>query len=68
MAREPFLLRTDPRVLDALRRWADDELRSVNGQVDYLLRRALQDAGRLKPGKEQEKQKGDGGGGKGESC
>ncbi len=53
MARESFLLRTDPRVLDALRRWADDELRSVNGQVDYLLRRALQDAGRLKPAEEQ---------------
>jgi hypothetical protein len=55
LAREPFLLRTDPRVLDALRRWADDELRSVNGQVDYLLRRALQDAGRLKPAEGQEK-------------
>lgn len=55
MARESFLLRTDPRVLDALRRWADDELRSVNGQLDYLLRRALQDAGRLKPGDKQEK-------------
>ena len=66
MARESFLLRTDPRVLDALRRWADDELRSVNGQVDYLLRRALQDTGRLKPGREQERQKG--GGGKGENC
>ena len=48
MARESFLLRTDPRVLEALRRWADDELRSVNGQVDYLLRKALRDAGRLK--------------------
>jgi hypothetical protein len=55
LARESFLLRTDPRVLDALRRWADDELRSVNGQVDYLLRRALQDAGRLKPADEQKK-------------
>lgn len=55
MARESFLLRTDPRVLDALRRWADDELRSVNGQIDYLLRRALQDAGRLKGDGEQEK-------------
>ena len=54
MARESFLLRTDPRVLDALRRWADDELRSVNGQVDFLLRQALKDAGRLKPGSEQE--------------
>ncbi|MEQ8847177.1 hypothetical protein [Botrimarina sp.] len=47
MARESFLLRTDPKVLAALRRWADDELRSVNGQLDYLLREALRDAGRL---------------------
>jgi hypothetical protein len=43
-----FLLRTDPEVLDALRRWAGDELRSVNGQIEFVLRRALQDAGRLK--------------------
>lgn len=47
MARESFLLRTDPRVLDALRRWAEDELRSTNGQLDYLLRQALREAGRL---------------------
>jgi hypothetical protein len=47
-----FLLRTDPAVLDALRRWAGDELRSVNGQVEFILRRALMEAGRLKP-KEQ---------------
>ncbi len=46
-ARESFLLRTDPRVLDALRAWAGDELRSANGQLDFLLRRALRDAGRL---------------------
>ena len=46
-ARESFLLRTDPRVLDALRAWAGDELRSVNGQLDFILRRALRDAGRL---------------------
>jgi len=51
--RESFLLRTDPRVLEALRRWADDELRSVNGQLDYILRKALRDAGRLKPTDEQ---------------
>lgn len=50
-ARESFLLRTDPRVLDALRAWAGDELRSVNGQLDFILRRALRDAGR-KPKKE----------------
>ena len=46
-ARESFLLRTDPRMLDALRAWAGDELRSANGQLDFLLRRALRDAGRL---------------------
>ena len=45
--RKPFLLRTDPEVLAALHRWATDELRSVNAQIDFLLRRALRDAGRL---------------------
>jgi hypothetical protein len=44
--RKPFLLRMDPRVLTALQRWADDDLRSLNGQIEYLLRRALLDAGR----------------------
>lgn len=47
MPRESFLLRTDPKILDALRRWAEDELRSANGQLDFILRRALKDAGRL---------------------
>ena len=46
-ARDPFLLRIDPEVLAALRKWADDELRSVNGQIEYVLRRALREAGRL---------------------
>lgn len=46
-SRASFLLRTDPKILEALRRWARDELRSVNGQVEYLLRRALKEAGRL---------------------
>jgi hypothetical protein len=45
--RDSFLLRADPELLDALRRWAKDELRSVNGQIEFLLRRAVQDAGRL---------------------
>lgn len=45
--RKPFLLRTDPEVLAALHRWAADELRSVNAQIDFLLRRALREAGRL---------------------
>ena len=45
--REAFLLRVDPRLLDAVRRWASDDLRSVNAQIEFLLRRALRDAGRL---------------------
>ena len=45
--RKPFLLRTDPEVLAALNRWAADELRSVNGQVDFILRGALKQAGRV---------------------
>ena len=44
--RKPFLLRVDRDVLDAVQRWADDDLRSLNGQIEFLLRRALADAGR----------------------
>ncbi len=46
--RKPFLLRLDERTFLALKRWADDDLRSVNGQVEFLLRRALEQTGRLK--------------------
>jgi hypothetical protein len=45
--RKQLLLRIDPSVHDALARWAGDELRSVNAQIEVLLRRALSDAGRL---------------------
>ena len=45
--RRQVLLRLDPAVHDALMRWADDEFRSLNGQVDLLLRRALTEAGRM---------------------
>jgi len=45
--RKAVLLRLDPKVHDAVRRWADDDLRSVNAQIEYLLRRALQEAGRV---------------------
>jgi hypothetical protein len=45
--RKSVLLRLDPAVHDALARWAADELRSTNAQIEYLLRRALADAGRL---------------------
>ena len=45
--RKAFPLRLDPAIYDALQGWADNEMRSVNGQIEFLLRRALQEAGRL---------------------
>ncbi len=48
--RKPFLLRLPPEVFDALQRWAADDLRSLNGQIEFLLRRALADAGRAPRG------------------
>jgi hypothetical protein len=45
--RKQVLLRIDPAVHDALSRWADDEFRSVNAQIEMILRRALTDAGRM---------------------
>lgn len=45
--RKTFLLRLDPALHAKLERWAAEELRSVNAQIEYLLRRALRDAGRL---------------------
>jgi len=44
--RKPFLLRLEPELLEALARWARDDLRSLNGQIEFLLRRALADSGR----------------------
>lgn len=48
--RKPFLLRLDPETFAALQAWAADDLRSVNGQIEFLLRRALREAGRV-PGR-----------------
>jgi hypothetical protein len=48
--RKPFLLRVDPALLEALQRWANDDLRSLNGQIEFVLRRAIQQAGRVKEG------------------
>ena len=45
--RKPFLLRIDPKVLEAVQRWADDDLRSLNGQIEFVLRRVVQTEGRL---------------------
>ena len=49
-SRKPFLLRTDPKVLLGLQRWARDDLRSLNGQIEFVLRDALRRVGRLDAG------------------
>ena len=48
-ARKPFALRMDERTLRAMQRWADDDLRSLNAQIEFVLREALRRAGRLRP-------------------
>ncbi len=45
--RDSFLVRLDPKVLEAIRKWSDDEMRSINGQIEYLLRQCLKKSGRL---------------------
>ena len=47
MDRKPFLLRLDPTTWAALQKWAADDLRSLNAQIEFLLRQALRDADRL---------------------
>lgn len=49
--KKAYPLRISTAVLEAMQRWSDDELRSVNAQIEYVLREALRKAGRLKPGK-----------------
>jgi hypothetical protein len=49
VAKKAFALRLDEAMLSALQRWADDEFRSINGQIEYLLHDALKQAGRIKP-------------------
>ena len=48
--RKAFLLRIDPGVLQALQRWANDDLRSLNGQIEFVLRDALRRVGRVSRG------------------
>ncbi|MDX1460849.1 MAG: Arc family DNA-binding protein [Xanthomonadales bacterium] len=45
--RKPFALRIPEDILEAMRRWSDDELRSLNAQIEYVLRDGLRRAGRL---------------------
>lgn len=49
MKRKPYPLRINADILEALQRWASDDLRSVNGQIEYLLRERLIASGRFKP-------------------
>jgi hypothetical protein len=52
--KKAFLLRIEPKVYNQLERWAADELRSVNGQMEFILRWALQQAGRLEESSDEE--------------
>ena len=45
--RKAFLLRIDPEVLDAVQRWANDDLRSLNAQIEFVLRKVLKQEGRM---------------------
>jgi hypothetical protein len=46
--KKPFVLRLDPEIFKALEKWAADEFRSTNGQLEWIISKALKDAGRLK--------------------
>jgi hypothetical protein len=48
MQKKPFVLRISPSMMNSLEKWAADEFRSVNGQIEWILNRALREAGRLK--------------------
>lgn len=52
-AKKPFVLRLDPDVLKAVEKWASDEFRSTNGQLEWIITRALKDAGRIKSKKSE---------------
>lgn len=54
--RKAFLLRIDPAVLTAMQRWADADLRSLNGQIEFLLRKALKESGRDKSEPKEEEE------------
>jgi len=46
--KKPFVLRVDPEILAAVEKWAADEFRSTNGQLEWIINKALKDAGRVK--------------------
>jgi hypothetical protein len=57
--KKAYPLRINAAVLDAMQAWADDELRSLNAQIEYVLREALRKNGRLKSGTDGERRKSD---------
>ena len=50
--KKPFVLRLDAEILKAVEKWAEDEFRSTNGQLEWIVTKALKDNGRLKKGKQ----------------
>ena len=52
--KKPFVLRIDREVMSAIEKWATDEFRSVNGQLEWMLSKSLKEAGRLKKNKNQD--------------
>lgn len=55
--KKPFALRIDPETMKAIEKWAADEFRSVNGQIEWMLNKSLKDSGRLKEKKEKKEKK-----------
>ena len=55
--KKPFALRIDSETMKAIEKWAADEFRSVNGQIEWMLNKSLKDSGRLKKRKDQEENK-----------
>lgn len=53
-SKKPFVLRLSPEMLTALEKWAADEFRSTNGQIEWLLHKSLKDAGRIKDNSNKE--------------
>jgi len=51
--KKPFVLRVNPEILTAVEKWAADEFRSTNGQLEWLINKALKEAGRVKKDKNQ---------------
>ena len=60
--KKQILLRLDSRIHDALKKWADDELRSLNAQIEYLLREQVKEAGRMEEGARSHAERGNEGG------